>query len=94
MQIGEGVAFGSLVIGFLGFILKVSADEAGKRSRTFQRIDEVKKDMTARIDDAQKNIEQKLQSKEICTIRNDRIDETLQEIKMDLKSLLRKNGII
>ena len=80
MTIGEGMAFGGLVIGFLGFIYKVSNDETGKRKRIYERIDEIKK-----------NNEEKLQSKEICNLHIDTINATLLEIKTDVKTLLKSN---
>lgn len=81
MQLGEGIAFGSLVLGFLGFVLKFTSDEAAKRSRIYERMDEKSKD-----------VEMKLQSKEICAIHTTTIDETLQEIRADVKTLLKNNG--
>ena len=89
MHLGEGIAFGSLVLGFLGFVLKLTSDEAAKRSRIYERIDEIKKDTAQKIDDTTKNVEMKLQSKEICNIHTTTIDETLQEIRADVKTLLK-----
>lgn len=89
MHIGEGIAFGSLVLGFLGFVLKVISDEGSKRSRIFQRIDEVKKDTVQKIEDTKKEVEAKMQSKEICNIHNERVTNDLAEIKADVKLLLK-----
>lgn len=89
MQIGEGIAFGSLVIGFLGFVMKLTNDEANKRSRIYTRIDEVKKDTHSKIEDTKKEIETKMQSKEICNIHNERVTNDLAEIKADVKLLLK-----
>ena len=89
MQIGEGIAFGSLVIGFLGFVLKVISDEGSKRSRIYARIDDVKKDTHIKIDETKREIEVKMQSKEICNIHNDRVSADLAEIKADVKLLLK-----
>ena len=81
MTTPEGIAFGSLVIGLLGFLYKTTTDEAGKRSRIYTRVDEIKK-----------NMEDKLQSKEICNIHIESINTTLQEIRQDVKTLLKHNG--
>ena len=81
MTLPEGIAFGSLVVGFVTFVWKVTEDEAGKRSRIYSRMDEIKKDIT-----------EKSQSKEICNIHIEGINATLQEIRGDVKILLKNNG--
>ena len=81
MTLGEGIAFASMALAFSGFIYKVSNDEQNKRKRIYERIDEIKK-----------SNEEKLQSKEVCDIHITNIDNTLQEIKADVKTLLKKNG--
>lgn len=90
MQIGESIAFGSLVLAFLGFVYKASADEAIKRKAIFDRVDKIKEATSDKIEEAKKEMDIKLQSKEICIIHNERIDATLQEIKIDVKTLLQK----
>ena len=80
MTTPEGIAFGSLVLGFLGFIYKFGNDEQGKRARIYTRIDEVKKDF-----------EVKTQTKEICNIHVETLNNTLAEIRDDVKTLL-NNG--
>ena len=81
MTTPEGIAFGSLVIGLLGFLYKTTTDEAGKRSRIYTRMDEIKK-----------VTEEKFQTKEICTIHTETMMKDLQEIKQDVKILLKNNG--
>lgn len=88
MTIGEGVAFGglavgfgTLAIGFVTFLYKVINEETGKRARIFTRIEEIKK-----------AAEEKHQTKEICDIHTDSISKTLNEIKDDVKTLLKNNG--
>lgn len=81
MTIGEGIAFGGLFMAFLGLVYKFTNDEAGKRARIYGRMDEIKK-----------SVEEKLQSKEICSIHTNNIDATLNEIRQDVKTLLKNNG--
>lgn len=81
MTTPEGIAFGSLVIGLLGFLYKTTTDEAGKRSRIYQRLDEVKK-----------QTDEKFQSKEICNIHIENITATLNEIRQDVKTLIKASG--
>ena len=79
MTLPESVAFGSLVLGFIGFMYKTTMDEAGKRTRIYTRIDEVKR-----------GLEEKTQSKEICNIHIETIQKDLKEIKEDVKILLKR----
>ena len=81
MTTPEGIAFGSLVVGLLGFLYKTTTDEAGKRSRIYTRMDEIKK-----------TTEEKFQTKEICAIHTETMMKDLQEIKADVKILLKNNG--
>ena len=81
MNLAEGIAFGSLALGFLGFVYKTTQDEVSKRSRIYTRLDEIKK-----------QTDEKFQTKEICNIHIDTVTQTLNEIKNDVKTLLRKNG--
>ena len=81
MNLGEGIAFSGLAIGFVTFIYKIGTDEAGKRARIYTRIDEIKKVS-----------EEKFQTKEICAIHTETMMKDLQEIKTDIKILLKNNG--
>ena len=81
MTTPEGIAFGSLVIGLLTFLYKTTTDEAGKRARIYARMDGIKK-----------VTEEKFQTKEICAIHTETIMKDLQEIKADVKILLKNNG--
>lgn len=77
MDIGLGIAFGSLVLGFLGFVYKVACDEEKKRERIFARMDEIKL-----------NIKEDYVTKEVCNIMHRQIASDLSEVKKDVKTLL------
>ena len=44
------------------------------------------------MDEIKKQTDEKFQTKEICNIHIDTVTQTLNEIKNDVKTLLRKNG--
>ena len=71
---------GSFALGVLGFMWKVAGDSNKKAETIFRRFDEYKKDMKADF-----------VSKEGCGIRHEQIAKDIQEIKTDVKILLR-NG--
>lgn len=86
MTTGEGVAFGSLVATIIGLVLKFTNDEATKRRRIYERVDEVKKAVDEKLDI-------KFVNKDICNLTHKQTNDTLQEIKADVKLLLRHNGL-
>jgi len=71
---------GSFALGVLGFMWKVAGDSNKKAETIFRRFDEYKKE-----------VKTEFVSKEGCGIRHDQITRDLQEIKTDVKILLR-NG--
>ncbi len=77
MDTGTGLAFGSLVLGFLGFVYKVAYDEEVKRERIFKRMDEIKLSM-----------KEDYVTKEVCNIMHRQIADDLSEVKKDVKTLL------
>lgn len=82
MVSGEYIAISSLGLAMIGLVYKIYRDDGTKRKRIYERLDEVKK-----------ATEEKFVSKEVCGIHTEQIKSDVSEIKMDVKSLLRKNGI-
>jgi len=71
---------GSFAVGILGFMWKIAADSNSKVNTIFRRFDEYKETM-----------KKDFTSKEGCGIRHEQIARDIQEIKTDVKILLR-NG--
>ncbi len=71
---------GSFAVGILGFMWKVAADSNKKTDTIFRRFDEYKEAM-----------KKDYVGKEGCGIRHDQLTRDIQEIKTDVKILLR-NG--
>jgi len=98
MNLPEGIAIGSFVLGTLGFMYKMSQDvaeirkqvtndikhieteEATKRGRVYERLDEIKK-----------QAEDKFTHKDVCQVIHGSVDRQLKEIALDVKTILR-NG--
>ena len=80
--IGVGTGFIATIVGLSTFIWKVSKDENDKRSKIYEHLDRDRK-----------CADDKFVQKEICKIIHDNVQKTLDEIKIDIKLLLRKNGI-
>jgi len=74
------VVQGSFAVGILGFMWKMSIDNNDKINTIFRRFDEYKETM-----------KKEFVSKEGCGIRHDNLTRDVQEIKTDVKILLR-NG--
>jgi len=82
IHVGEGIAFGSLLLAFFGFVGGIYHNESKKRARIYQRIDEVKK----------KNDEDFV-LKDLCDNNVKHLTDDVREIKSDVKKLLFKNGL-
>jgi len=99
MNLPEGIALGSFVVGTLGFMYKmtqdvaeirkqvtndmqhISEEEAKKRARVYERIDEIK-----RQDD------EKFTHKDVCKVTHEGIASRLTEIAADVKTLIRNKS--
>lgn len=62
-------------------IQHVTEEEAKKRNRVYERLDEYKK-----------TSDEKFTNKEVCIITHNRIDEKLTEMQVDIKTLLKQKG--
>jgi len=82
MTIGEITAISTICLGLIGVMFKLQNIADQKRNRVYERLDNVKE-----------HLEQTMVSKEVCSILHNQIKDDIQEIKTDLKLLLRKNGI-
>ena len=80
MLLGESITLGSFALVITGFTLKTYLDVNKKIDRTYQRLDETKK-----------NQEEGFVRKDICMILHKQIDSKLSEISSDIKILI-KNG--
>jgi len=69
---------GSFAVGILGFMWKMSVDNNAKFDTIFRRFDEYKETM-----------KKDFVSNEGCGLRHDQIARDIQEIKTDVKILLR-----
>ena len=70
------------LLAILVFVLGNARLEANKRGRIYERLDEVKEDN-----------ETKYVRRDLCDVVHKQVNDTLQEIKSDVKKLLTKNGI-
>ena len=75
------LTFGGSILGIVGFVLGNTRSETNKRSRIYERLDEVKCD-----------VEEKFVAKDICSVVHTQIAGDLKEMKADIKSILRNNG--
>jgi hypothetical protein len=73
---------GSFAVSILGFMWKVATDSNRKTEVIFRRFDEYKEE-----------VKKDFVSKEGCGIRHDNLTRDIQEIKTDVKILLRSVGI-
>ncbi len=78
MQLGEGIAFGGLVLAFLGFVLRESNKSEEKRGRIYNRVDEIKE-----------KVKQEYVTKEVFGLLYNELKSDITEIKMDIKLLLK-----
>ena len=70
------------LIAIVGFVIGISSYEAKKRSRIWERVDE-HKDYT----------DSTFVRKDMCGILHKQLSKDITEIKIDLKLLLKKNGL-
>ena len=71
-----------LLLTIMGFIVGNAKAESVKRKRIYERIDEIKKETAATY-----------ARQDLCGVTHKAVNESLQEIKADLKKLLYKNGV-
>ena len=70
------------LIGIVGFVIGNARVESRKRGRVYERLDEE----IAKVDGTYVR-------KDICAVTHKAVNESLTEIKTDLKKLLFKNGV-
>jgi len=73
---------GTSIIVMVGFVLKNSREEGAKRNRIYARLDEEKDEV------AKTYVRQ-----DIHQVKYDHMNESVTEIKMDVKKLLAQNGL-
>jgi len=73
--VGEGVAVGAFVISTIGFMWKMSSDVGQIKDKFSQDI---------------QHLDEKYVDKDVCKVIHNQTASDIQEIKQDVKSLLKK----
>ncbi len=76
MQLGEGIAFGGVILSFLTFVLRESNKNEEKRGRIYGRVDEIKE-----------KIKQEYVTKEVFGLLYNELKSDINEIKIDIKTI-------
>jgi hypothetical protein len=83
-EVAMWITFGGSILGIVGFVIGNTRTEADKRSRLYERIDEVKK-----------SNEQTFVRKDICNVHHQYVNQKLDSIDKKLDMLIdgkKQNG--
>ena len=72
---------GAFALGILALVWKMNATNEKKTGNIFKRFDQHKE-----------HVDKTYVRKDMCQVLNERLFDTIEEVKQDVKTLLRKNG--
>ncbi len=81
------------VVAVIGATWKFSRDISAGNGRIHARIDKAEEIARDKTDEVEESVRETYRGKEVCDERHQTLTADIGEIKGDVKSLLRKNGI-